>query len=68
MTLRSVTEQYDEGWAFVCAAKGVPYTEAEWDAEVERLHAAWLDAKRRLAVARDRGVCLPERYDPQDAA
>jgi hypothetical protein len=53
----------DDGVAFICAAKGLPYSEAEWAAEVLRLDARLADAQLRLDRARETGYCAPEQYD-----
>lgn len=59
----SETRSYDETDAFICAAKGEPYTQAEWERKVLRLERELEDARRRNAIALREGVCLPARYD-----
>lgn len=54
---------FDEHDAFLCACKGLPYTVAEWEAEVVRLEKSVADAQRRWRIAVERGVCLPARFD-----
>lgn len=53
---------YDEHDAFLCAAKGEPYTFAEWDYETKRLRKALEDAHRRRDIALVDGVCMPARF------
>lgn len=59
----AATTDWDETDAFICAAKGEPYTQAEWEREIVRLEYALADARRRHATALERGVCLPARFD-----
>jgi hypothetical protein len=59
---------FDEAVAMICAAKGLPYSAAEWEREVLRLEYALEDARRRWLSAHQTGYCHPARFDPAGAS